>query len=101
MLATLGLLVTLAFAVAFNSLIFFPVLFWVFAFGLLWDALFIALQSLRWDRDWGPGKLLNDPCRDCLTRQSPATGGNPMLLISRKGPFPSACLGTVSDKIVG
>ncbi|MBA2634267.1 MAG: hypothetical protein H0U86_14930 [Chloroflexi bacterium] len=52
MLATLGLFITLTFAVAFESLIFFPVLFWVFAFGLVWDALFIALQALRWDRDW-------------------------------------------------
>ena len=52
MLGSLGLLVTLTFAVAFNSLTFFPVLFWVFAFGLVWDAVFIALQALRWDRDW-------------------------------------------------
>ncbi len=52
MLSTLGVLVSLIFAIAFNDLVFFVVLFWVFAFGLLWDIVFILLQNLRWDRDW-------------------------------------------------
>lgn len=52
MLSTLGLLVTLIFAIVFDSLTFFAVLFWVFTLGLLWDVVFILLQSMRWDRDW-------------------------------------------------
>lgn len=51
-LATLGVLVTLVFALAFDSLAFFAVIFWVVVFGLAWDLVYDLLQSFRWDRDW-------------------------------------------------
>ncbi len=54
MLGTLGLLVTALFALAYEDRIFIYVLGYVAAFGLAWDVIFIALQRLRWDRDWPP-----------------------------------------------
>jgi len=50
--ATLGIIVTLIFALAFGSLTFFAVIFAVLVFGLVWDVVYNLLQSLRWDRDW-------------------------------------------------
>jgi hypothetical protein len=52
MLATLGLLVTLAMFARLSNATVFVVLGYVFAFGVLWDVLWITLQKLRWDRDW-------------------------------------------------
>lgn len=51
MLATLGVLVTAAFAVTRPGP-FFLILAYVLGFGLIWDILYILLQTLRWDRDW-------------------------------------------------
>jgi hypothetical protein len=53
-LATLGLLVTALFAWGYDDSTFFKVLFYVGLFGIVWDVIFIALQQLRWDRDWPP-----------------------------------------------
>jgi hypothetical protein len=52
MLATLGLVVTLVFALISRDARVFAVLIYVFVFGILWDGLWILLQKLRWDRDW-------------------------------------------------
>lgn len=52
MLGTLGAIVTAIFAVTKDSEAFFIVLGFVVLFGLAWDVLYIALQRLRWDRDW-------------------------------------------------
>ena len=51
-LGTLGLLVTAIFAAAYQDRNFYLVLGYVVLFGLGWDILYIALQQLRWDRDW-------------------------------------------------
>lgn len=52
LLATIGLLITLIFAVVFGSTAFLLVLVYVAVFGLIWDVIYIAMQQLRWDRDW-------------------------------------------------
>lgn len=52
MLATLGLFITAIFATARQDHVFFLVLGYVAAFGIGWDVIYIALQQLRWDRDW-------------------------------------------------
>jgi hypothetical protein len=52
LLWTVGLLITLLFVALFASSAFIFVLFYVWLFGLAWDALYIALQHFRWDRDW-------------------------------------------------
>jgi hypothetical protein len=52
MLGTLGLLITALFYLANRGGPFFLVLGYVLAFGLVWDIVYIALQKLRWDRDW-------------------------------------------------
>lgn len=52
LLATLGAIVTAIFAAARSDEAFFIVLGFVALFGLLWDVLYIAIQRLRWDRDW-------------------------------------------------
>ncbi|MCZ6544881.1 MAG: hypothetical protein O6913_04140 [Chloroflexi bacterium] len=52
LLATLGAIVTAIFAVAKSDETFFIVLAFVALFGLAWDAVYIAIQRLRWDRDW-------------------------------------------------
>jgi hypothetical protein len=52
MLATLGLLITALFALGYDDSTFFEVLFYVGLFGIGWDVVYIALQQLRWDRDW-------------------------------------------------
>lgn len=51
-LGTLGLLVTVIFAAAYQDRTFYLVLGYVVGFGVGWDILYIALQQLRWDRDW-------------------------------------------------
>lgn len=60
LLATVGLLVTLPFALGFwgpgASPLFGWILIYVACFGLMWDVLYNYLQKLRWDRDW-PGAL--------------------------------------------
>jgi len=52
LLATLGVVVTALFALAYANLAFFLVLFYVALFGVVWDVIYIALQQYRWDRDW-------------------------------------------------
>ena len=52
MLATLGLLVTVIFALILRDARVFAVLVDVFIFGVVWDLLWIGLQQFRWDRDW-------------------------------------------------
>lgn len=52
LLATLGLIVTALFALAYGSVTFFVVLFYVALFGVVWDVIYILLQQYRWDRDW-------------------------------------------------
>jgi hypothetical protein len=66
MLLTLGILVTLIFALSYNpegrndgepgsiNEDFFIVLFSVLVLGLIWDIVWILAQRLRWDRDWPP-----------------------------------------------
>ena len=55
-LATLGAIVTAIIAYAnlgdAPTETFFMVLAYVAAIGLAWDLIYIALQRLRWDRDW-------------------------------------------------
>ena len=55
-LGVLGAIVTAIFAVAYQDQhsirAFFLVLAYVVGFGVVWDLLYIALQKLRWDRDW-------------------------------------------------
>jgi hypothetical protein len=54
--ATLGILVTLPFALGYigspQSPVFFAVLGYVALFGLAWDAVYTYIQKFRWDRDW-------------------------------------------------
>ncbi len=51
---TVGVLVTLPFAVGLGSFDPFWVLFWIGFLGFFWDMVYIFLQKWRWDRDW-PG----------------------------------------------
>jgi uncharacterized membrane protein YozB (DUF420 family) len=52
LLATLGLLITVVFVLLGRDDVFLRVLLYVAVFGVAWDVLYIALQRLRWDRDW-------------------------------------------------
>ncbi|AFY50641.1 hypothetical protein Nos7524_4915 [Nostoc sp. PCC 7524] len=55
LLATVGVLVSLPFAiglVAPADSIYFWILGYVALFGLGWDVLYDYLQKFRWDRDW-------------------------------------------------
>ena len=52
LLATLGVVVTALFALAYANLAFVVVLVYVALFGVVWDVMYIALQQYRWDRDW-------------------------------------------------
>lgn len=52
MLGTLGVLVTALFYLAYRGGPFFLILGYVLAFGLVWDVIYIAVQKLRWERDW-------------------------------------------------
>jgi hypothetical protein len=54
LLATIGLLVSVPFAIIAGSPVFFVVVGYVALFGLAWDALYSLLQALRWERDWPP-----------------------------------------------
>ena len=56
LLGTIGALVTAVFyfSVSPGGSVFWRVLFWVAAWGLLWDLVYIAIQQLKWDRDWPP-----------------------------------------------
>lgn len=60
LLATVGTLVTLPFALGVigpgADLLFFWILGYVAVFGLGWDLLYDYIQKFRWDRDW-PGAL--------------------------------------------
>jgi hypothetical protein len=50
---TIGVLITLPFSIFYG---FTPplILLLVLMCGYVWDVVYIALQSLRWDRDWPP-----------------------------------------------
>ncbi|MGA9379230.1 MAG: hypothetical protein WBV73_10710 [Phormidium sp.] len=56
LLATIGVLVTLPFALGItspnSSSVYFWVLGYVAVFGIFWDMLYNYLQKFRWDRDW-------------------------------------------------
>lgn len=52
LLATVGVLLSIPFSWYWQTLIVFVVLAYIAIFGLVWDILYIALQKLRWDRDW-------------------------------------------------
>ncbi len=60
LLATLGTLVTLPFALGVvgpsADSLFFWILGYVAVFGLGWDLIYDNIQKFRWDRDW-PGAL--------------------------------------------
>ena len=53
LLLTFGLLITLPFVIFFR-LTPLLILLLVLLFGYVWDVVYIALQSFRWDRDWPP-----------------------------------------------
>lgn len=54
--ATVGVLISIPFAIGlFGSqvgVVFFWVLGYLAAFGLVWDILYTYIQTFRWDRDW-------------------------------------------------
>lgn len=54
--ATVGVLVTLPFALGYIGPGSSPIYFWMLGylalFGLGWDAVYDYLQKFRWDRDW-------------------------------------------------
>lgn len=56
LLATVGILVTLPFAMGIigpgSSSVYFWILAYIAIFGLGWDVLYNYLQKFRWDRDW-------------------------------------------------
>lgn len=58
LLATVGVLVTLPFALGIigpgSNSVYFWILAYIAVFGLGWDVLYNYLQTFRWDRDW-PG----------------------------------------------
>jgi hypothetical protein len=58
LLATVGVLITLPFALGWwgpeSSPVYFWILGYVFLFGLAWDILYDFLQKFMWDHDW-PG----------------------------------------------
>lgn len=58
LLATVGVLVTLPFALGLvgpgSNSVYFWVLAYIAIFGLGWDVLYSYIQKFRWDRDW-PG----------------------------------------------
>lgn len=60
LLATVGVLVTLPFALGIIGPGANPIFFWILGyvalFGLVWDVGYNYLQTFRWDRDW-PGIL--------------------------------------------
>mgnify|MGYP001795208563 FL=1 len=56
LLFTVGLFVSLPFAIGLigspQSDVYFWILFYVAIFGLGWDVLYDQIQKYRWDRDW-------------------------------------------------
>jgi hypothetical protein len=56
LLWTIGALVTFIVTLFYDGPndIFWEVLFYIWLFGLGWDMLYIAIQQLKWDRDWPP-----------------------------------------------
>ncbi|NWF58706.1 MAG: hypothetical protein HXY43_05180 [Fischerella sp.] len=56
LLATVGVLVTLPFAIGAigsgPSAVYFWILGYVAVFGLVWDVVYDQIQKYRWDRDW-------------------------------------------------
>ncbi|MBD2465102.1 hypothetical protein H6G89_29275 [Oscillatoria sp. FACHB-1407] len=56
LLATVGVLISIPFAVTYGGPGSHPIFFWVLGyvagFGLVWDVLYDYLQKFRWDRDW-------------------------------------------------
>lgn len=60
LLATVGVLISLPFALGIigdhPGLIYFWILFYIGLFGLAWDCLYHFLQQFLWDHDW-PGAL--------------------------------------------
>jgi hypothetical protein len=54
--ATVGVAISLPFVLgifgANAGVVFFGVLGYIAAFGLVWDGLYIYIQQFRWDRDW-------------------------------------------------
>ena len=60
LLATIGILISLPFALGIigdhPGFIYFWILFYIGLFGLAWDCLYHFLQQFLWDHDW-PGAL--------------------------------------------
>lgn len=60
LLATVGILISLPFALGIignhPGFIYFWILFYIGLFGLAWDCLYHFLQQFLWDHDW-PGAL--------------------------------------------
>ena len=54
LLGTLGVIVTAFFWLAYTDDTFWKVLGYVILFGLGWDVVYIAIQQVKWDRDWPP-----------------------------------------------
>ena len=55
LLTTLGVPVTFVFGYLFNDFVTpFALLGYILFLGFLWDLVYNALQTLRWDRDWPP-----------------------------------------------
>lgn len=56
LLATIGVIVSLPFAMGLidqrPNLVYFWILGYVAIFGLIWDVVYDHLQKSRWDRDW-------------------------------------------------
>ena len=54
LLGTLGTIISIGFAWLYQSAMPLILLIVVAMFGLVWDVLYNALQTLRWDHDWPP-----------------------------------------------
>ena len=56
LLTTIGVLVSIPFAIGLignkSNLVYFWIVAYVAIFGLVWDILYNYLQKSRWDRDW-------------------------------------------------
>jgi hypothetical protein len=56
LLTTIGVLVSIPFAIGLignkSNLVYFWILAYIAIFGLAWDVLYNYLQKSRWDRDW-------------------------------------------------
>ena len=58
LLASVGSLVSLPFALIAGSWSFYAVIAWVALLGIAWDVLYQFLQSFRWERDWPPAFIV-------------------------------------------